>query len=408
MSPAARAGQAISRATGLALWLVLASACAGLSVPDRRSTSCWPSFPYQSGWLGGDGAYSIPLSSTRSLWLFGDTFIGADGQADRAGAAFIHNSIALSECGPDGRFDVRYVWGRAPDGAPHAFLERDSGWWWLFGGFLHEGRLYVGMLEVENSEPRGPLNLPFRFTGTALARIDDPHADPESWRPEVLPLSRSAHALPVSAMLTQGDHLYLFTFVDAGSGHFPRILVRLPLARLSDGTPDLEASLETLEADGVWRTGFAPDRARVLMDDNATEMSVRHHPELEKWIALYNYPDVGASFPHVPTSDAVYARSADRLEGPWSEPELIFRIPELAPAHAPPPDPNLGCYAAKEHPDFSLPGSLTFTYVCNLFTGPGEDPYTILGRIQQRMDLYRPVAASVSLPFPDAPPSSSP
>ena len=408
MSPAARARQAISRATGLALWLVLASACANLSAPDRRSTSCWPSFPYQSGWLGGDGAYSIPLSSTRSLWLFGDTFVGADGQADRAGAAFIHNSIALSECGPDGRFDVRYVWGRAPDGAPHAFLQRDPGWWWLFGGFLHEDRLYVGMLEVENSEPRGPLNLPFRFTGTALARIDDPHADPESWRPEVLPLSRSAHALPVSAMLTQGDHLYLFTFVDAGSGHFPRILVRLPLARLSDGTRDLEASLETLEADGVWRPGFAPERALVLMDDNATEMSVRYHPELGKWIALYNYPDVGASFPHVPTSDAIYARSADRLEGPWSEPELIFRIPELAPAHAPPPDPNLGCYAAKEHPDFSLPGSLTFTYVCNLFTGPGEDPYTILGRLQQRMDLYRPVAASVSLPFANAPPSPSP
>ena len=65
-----------------------------------------------------------------------------------------------------------------------------------------------------------------------------------------------------------------------------------------------------------------------------------------------------------------------------------------------PPDRNLGCYAAKEQPAFSRPGSLTFTYVCNLFTGPGEDPYTILGRLLRRMDLYRPVAASVSLPFP--------
>ena len=59
-------------------------------------------------------------------------------------------------------------------------------------------------------------------------------------------------------MLTDGPHLYLFTFVDAGGGRYPRILVRLPLARLSDGTPDLEASLETLDASGVWRRASRP------------------------------------------------------------------------------------------------------------------------------------------------------
>ena len=409
MSSAARARLATVRIAGMALWLALASACAGLPHGGGQPAACWPQFPYHSGWLGGDGAYSVPLSPTQSLWLFGDTFVGTEGRADRAGATFIHNSIGVSTCGADGRFGVRYMWGHGDDGAAHAFMERgDAGWWWLFGGVVHEDRLYVGMLEVEKTEPRGPLALPFRFTGTALARIDDPHADPASWRPEVLPLSRSEHALPVSAMLTEGAHLYLFTFVDAGGGRFPRILVRLPLARLSDGTRDLEASLETLDSDGVWQPGFAPDRARVLMDDNATEMSVRYHADLERWIALYNYPDVGADFPHTPTSDAVYLRSAERLEGPWSAPDLVFRVPELAPGHLPPPDPNLGCYAAKEHPDFSLPGSLTFTYVCNLFTGRGEDPYAILGRLAQRMDLYRPVAASVSLPFEAAAPASSP
>jgi hypothetical protein len=408
MRCAVRAGRA-TRALVLVLWLVATGACAGLPHAGDRSAACWPQFPYESGWLGGDGGYSIPLSPTRTLWLLGDTFIGADGQADRAGAAFIHNSIAISECREDGRFDVRYVWGRGRDGAPRAFLERDGeGWWWLFGGFLHEGHLYVGLLEVEKSEPRGPLNMPFRFSGTALARIDDPHADPETWRPEVLRLSRSANALPVGAMLIHGEWLHLFAFVDAGEGRFPRVLLRLPLARLTDGTRDVEPFLETLDASGAWLPGFAPERALVLMDDNATEMSVRHHPELGKWIALYNYPNVGAGFPRTPTSDAVYARSADRLEGPWSEPELIFRVPELAEGHAPPPDPNMGCYAAKEHPGFSLPGSITFTYVCNLFTGRGEDPYVILGRLARRMDLYRPVAVTVSLPFPAAPPPSDP
>jgi hypothetical protein len=132
------------------------------------------------------------------------------------------------------------------------------------------------------------------------------------------------------------------------------------------------------------------------MADNATEMSVRRDPESGRWIAVYNYPDVPGAFPKVPPSDAVYVRTAERLEGPWSERELIFRIPELTPTRG--GDPHTGCYAAKEHPQFSLPGSLTFTYVCNLFGGKQEDPFAILERLKHQMDLYRPVAVSVTLP----------
>ena len=73
----------------------------------------------------------------------------------------------------------------------------------------------------------------------------------------------------------------------------------------------------------------------------------------------------------------------------------MFRFPELAPGRG---DPHTGCYAAKEQPQFSRPGSATFTYVCNLFTGPGEDPFAILGRLQVQMDLYRPVPVTVTLP----------
>ena len=132
-----------------AVLAAVAAAVLSISVPAGSAPTAVDLGPLTepSGVLR-DGGWSVPLGG-RLLWLFGDTFVGADGQADRAQAAFIHNSIALSECGPDGRFDVRYAWGRSEDGAPRAFVERDAGWWWLFGGFLHEGRLYVGMLEVE-------------------------------------------------------------------------------------------------------------------------------------------------------------------------------------------------------------------------------------------------------------------
>ncbi|MBW1688033.1 MAG: hypothetical protein JRS35_23595, partial [Deltaproteobacteria bacterium] len=76
----------------LACLAALLAACAGLPGAGSDPERCWPSFPYRDGWLGGDAAYSIPLSRSETLWLFGDTFVGAPGQEDRQGAAFVHNS----------------------------------------------------------------------------------------------------------------------------------------------------------------------------------------------------------------------------------------------------------------------------------------------------------------------------
>jgi len=61
-------------------------------------------------------------------------------------------------------------------------------------------------------------------------------------------------------------------------------------------------------------------------------------------------------------------------------------------------DPNRVCYAAKEHPGFAPIGSMLFTYVCNLVTRPGEDPWIILQRLQRDMTIYRPRV--VVLPVP--------
>jgi len=397
-----RRARAALRAGALAAVLLGGLACAGIGGPgDAAQRACWPRFPYQEGWLGGDGAYSIPLSPTRSVWLFGDTFVGRPGQADRVGADLVHNSVGVSEC-RNGRFAIDYAWGVGADGAPRAFLQRPEGggWWWLFGGFVHERKLYLGLLEVERSEPRGALAMPFRYSGSALARIDNPGDEPGRWRVEVLPLARGTEAHPVSAFAVSGPYLYLFAFLDQPDGRHPRILSRLPLAALAERPADLPAALETWTGDGGWASGFRPAEAQIVMDDNASEMSVRHHAESDRWLALYNYPDLGGRFPETRPSDAIYLRSAPAPEGPWSERRLVFRIPELAPDPEAPADPNLGCYAAKEQPQFSRPGSLTFTYVCNLFSGPREDPYEVLGRLQRSMELYRPVAATVSLPEP--------
>jgi len=240
--------------------------------------------------------------------------------------------------------------------------------------------------------------MPFRFGGMELARIANYRDEIEDWEIEVIALSRDPLALPGSAMVTHDAHLYLFTFLDLGDGHYPRTLARLPLAALDGRTRDVEAEIEFLAQDGSWQRGLDADQARIVMDDSATEMSVRYAPELGRWIALYGYPEVAAGFPETRPSDAIWLRSAPSLEGPWSQRRLLFRIPELDPNFVGGFDPNTACYAAKEQPQFSEGSRITFTYVCNLFSGEGQDPNAILGRLLEDMSLYRPVPVSVELP----------
>ncbi len=381
----------------LALTLAATVSCAQLGLaPRSEQVACWPLFPYQEGWLGADGAYSLPLSRTQSLWLFGDTFVGIPGQADRTGAQFINNSVAVSDC-ESGDFSIRYFWGRNADGSARAFFHREGrGWWWPLGTFRHAERLYVGLLEVQRARPAGALGMNFRLTGTSLARIETRGDDPAAWRIEVLPLSKGPDAFPVSAFVVHAAHLYLFAFLGGSEGRAQRILTRLPLASLEGASANPGAALETLAEDGSWLPGLRAEDARILMDDDATEMSVHFHASVGRWLALYSFPELSGDFPAARPSDAVWARTAEALEGPWSERRLVFRVPELSDDSLSSGDPNTGCYGAKEQPQFARPGSLTFTYVCNLFPGVSP-PLAILEKLLGEMDLYRPVAASVTL-----------
>ena len=383
--------------------------CAGAPWP-LGARECVPHFPYAGGWLGGDAAYSVALpgadeKAQRTLWLFGDSFVaGAEPEAaDRKGSTFVHNSIGLSRCGRRG-FEIDYHWGERDDGRPVAFFDSgsESPYWWLFDGFVHEGALYVGLLEVAEAEPDPQLALPFTLEGMLLARIDDPSAPPREWRPRTARLSASREAFPGAAMVVAGDHLLLFSFMAMRDGRQPRFLARLPLSALADfDGGDLSPQLETLVRDGEWRPGFLPDQARLLQPDNATEMSVERTvlDGREVWIAVYGAPiqTSGDGTGEVAPSSAVFARSASRPEGPWSQRTLLLEMPE---ATGPDRDPNVFCYAAKGHERFAQANELVVTYVCNLRTLPGEDPWPILSRLQGAMDLYRPRV--VRVPAPEA------
>ena len=102
--------------------------CAALTPPasdDRVVAACHPAFPDQDGWYGGDAAWSIPLeasgAATRSLWLFGDSFVERAESPGGRSYPFVHNAIGLSACDAASGFRIRFHWGGDAD-SPRSFF----------------------------------------------------------------------------------------------------------------------------------------------------------------------------------------------------------------------------------------------------------------------------------------------
>jgi hypothetical protein len=330
---------------------------------------CIPSFPYDDGWLGGDAAYSIRLSDTKSVWLFGDSFVGNPGQKTRSGSKMVSNTIAVSSCA-NGSWRVRYYWRIRGAKAPQPFftsgVERFH--YWPLDGFYLNGTLYVALAKIVDLPKGGPFG--FEMIGVTLAKVTDPLDVPVHWTVEYLELSDSAVAFPGVTTIVSGDYVYLYTVLDdAQHKSHPMSLARIAIAQL--GRP--RDSIEYLTNDGTWKAGSGSKNARIIIDRGATEMSIRFHASINRWVAVQNGPQ--------PFSREIVIREAPTLEGPWSEPKPVYSFPEMSKGSQR-YDQDTFCYAAKEHPEFSPPGgSMVVTYACNSMQ---------LRKQTENMSIYRP------------------
>ena len=406
---------------GLAGWtmlLLLGCARLGLGPSEwfdgesgkRAAPPCLPRFPLAQGWLGGDAVYSVSLAplagragvpsaeALPTLWLFGDSFIGAPDATTRRGSTFIHNSVARSRCRKDSLFEIEYAWAQDARGRPRAVFrtgEQDL-YWWPFGGFVFEEALYVVLVRVV---PRPERSMPFETVGVDLARVSNPAAHPGDWQFEVRPLARDATAFPAGAVWHDGGSVFFFGHLRQGPVRHPRFLTRLSTEALRRFDEDLQNELETLSDDGTWVPGLVSDRARILMSDSATEMSIAREPEGRKLRAVYSFPYQPAGSSRGSPSALIQTRTAPRPEGPWSEPRTLFVIPDLRRDAAAGYDPDKLCYAAKAHPDFGTADRIVVTYVCNLIGEASGDREKRTGRLLDNLEVYRPEVVSWPRPL---------
>lgn len=350
-------------------------------------------FPYQQGWLGADGAYSIPIGTGQSLWIFADTFTGPSTATSRTQATgFIHNSIAISTCsGTSCTF--QYYWpGQGTSNPGPVFTAPGTDWFWPMDGFVYNGTLYLALMQMHATGSGGAFG--FAYSGAQLASISNYTAPPSQWSIQYQQLNTGGSAVPgISIVANQGpggnpdptnpqgaSYAYFFT----GVGSTPYLaLLRIPLTQMNSLARPGNTSWQYLNTSGGWETW--QDTATTLPSDNAavinpgaTEMTVRYHASTNQWIAVY---------PGGLTNQAYYSVSASLTSG-WGPSEGLYSYPEMQPGNANYTS-NVFCYAAKEHIEFETAGQLFFTYACNS---------TVESDITNNMNLYHPVVVTQTLP----------
>lgn len=361
-----------------------------VSLPAQAQVPCEPYFPLKQDWRGGDGIFSVPLLSGKTLWLFGDSFVlnpyPKEAGPDRSKASLVANSLGVSVCGPEG-FEVDYFFRQTEQilqgqrvNAPAAFFVHpgmpQNQKYWPIHGFEHGGKLYL-LLEVIETTP-GPENgFNFAITGVTVAEIVNYSDHPLRWQIRYRPLSQSRNTLPGIAVVKAEGYLYLLSVREDASKKHPLLLHRVALADLGqDPWP-----LNYLGEDQQWKPGLDGPDAQILVPEAATEASLHWDAHSQMWIMVHTHPTF--------FSREVVIRKSPSLTGPWNT--AVRQLPlynEMEPAD-PAYDPNTFCYAAKAHPAFSQSGELWLSYACNSL-----DFNTLL----RRNDLYRPVMKRLQRP----------
>lgn len=300
-------------------------------------------FQRTNGWIGADVAYSVPLGLDKTLWLFGDTFVGQIRNGKRASAKMIHSSIAVQPLGEEPQFyfpvDERH-W-------PQSFIKSPGPrtYFWLSDGVRTKDGLYLFMQQVEwiNDSAWG-----FRCVGTWLDFANNPDAPPGQWKIKThkLPFARLADGQDLllgCEILQSGDYVYLYGY----SNHTNATATKNQIVVRAPGNEFGNSELWEFYSSGTWTKDFS--KATPIFSGAGAEGSVSWQPYLKRFVFVYSDGIWGS----------ILIRTAEAPEGPWSAPTKVYQCPDMKFSR------HVFCYAAKGHPELSATNELLISYAAN-------------------------------------------
>lgn len=349
-------------------------------------------FHRESGWIGADGIYSIPLNgrehggnsdSIKTLFIFSDTIYGvADEKDEESGFHMINNSYAILEGLQPNADRLTFYENKGKDGkeksvfVPDRKIAEDGEYYWLGDGFINrdqENRLYIFGYRVRNT---GAAVFGFEEVGNSLLIA----------RPE----SASAPAVSEAFRNLQQIRtpLFLRDSIDGSTGSFGAgILVNTPAAGVpgADGyvyvygvrgkrKELLVARVKAGDFDQFdsWRYwdgaswNPAVDSAATVTDRVSNELSVSPLPD-GRYALIFQLDGIGRE---------VAMRVGLSPVGPFGPVVKLWSSPE------PLANKNYYVYNAKAHPHLSQPGELLISYNVNSFD--------FFNDLQNEPTLYRP------------------
>ena len=316
----------------------------------------------ESGWLGADAATSIVLSETRTLWLFGDAFLGDVIDGKRIpNRFFINSTIAIQDRTAPPLQSIRYYWRRegARDIAFFPYQTGSSGeYYWPTSGVRIGDKLVVFCFALHKDWGNGWV------AGTISVVIDNPDDEPMDWKLSYYDMNIGNDHFGIhSAVYYEKPYLYFFGWDDPDDDNMQRrtILMR---AKATDILKGRNAEVLEFWAQGKRGLHWQKNRENLvsLFVPGVTEMAIQYDAQ---WGLYY-------CTTYVPEKPDIFISVAHQLTGSWSEPVRIYSNPEH----------KRMTYAAKCHPELSnQPGELVISYI----TAPiGVDIEN------QGMDVYRP------------------
>jgi hypothetical protein len=330
--------------------------------PDAKLTA---KFRRTDGWVGGDGAFSVPLSDKRAVWLFSDSWVGTVRDGKRKDVSMVNNTVGVQEGrGPDAK--LTFFVQKADDGKPAAiFAPPDGkGWFWQFAGHHADGKLHVFLPRFEKSGAGGAFG--FKAIDMWLGTVSNPDAEPTKWKTEYkkVPFADFGGERKRSfgsAVLTDGDHAYVYGYEERPTRFGP--MRDLLVARVAkDKLADFDSW--RFFADGEWKKDVrdATSQAGGL----GAEFSVSYIPGLKRYALVYTERGL---------SDRIVANFAASPEGPWSKPVLLYTCPEMKK------DKGVFTYAGKAHGHLAGEKELVISYATNAYE---------LAPVINNADLYWP------------------
>ena len=304
------------------------------------------------GWLGGDMAYSTELPNGQESFVFSDTIIGTAQSSGAASITGMPNNSELVGSMQNLSTDIGGTYG-----SPSSLIPDPTGndHWWTTSTYVENGNQLVYVNEFT------PVSGGDQFTGrSGIAVLSVSGAGLPSYS-SVTPLPTDPDTQWGNAVVQNGSYTYVYGL---DSNPTAGTFYGMKVARVPTGE-SLQTGAWTYWNDSQWVSGEAN---AVAINTGAQLSGVMAQAGGNGYVAL-SIP--GGAY----NASAVTLSYACSLTGPWSTPQVVYSIPQIAQY------PGEFAYTPTFHPELTGQGGLVVSYDINS---------TVSGAIFQDIHQYQP------------------